>query len=235
MKFPRKLVKGTLIKRYKRFLADVRLADGTVVTALCPNTGSLMGHTEPGVAVYLLESDNKKRKLIFTWVLAKHSGAFVNIETSFPNRVVHEAAAAGAVPQLSGYTQFRREVKYGTNSRIDILLEGNKKDPRRCYVEVKCTTLGRDGIAYFPDAVTSRGLKHLVELQKVVKKGERAVQFFFCSRTDVATFRPEDAIDPEYGKELRRAAKNGVEVIAWRAKISLDGIELETPLPVDLS
>lgn len=235
MQFPRKLVAGTLIKRYKRFFADVRLADGSVVTAHCPNSGSLMNCKDEGLPVYLLDSENPERKLRYTWVLVKIGKTFVNIETGIPNKVAYEAAVEGIVPEFRGYTSHRREVAYGANSRIDLLLEGNAKDPRPCYVEVKCTTLSDGETAIFPDAVTERGLKHLLELQKMVKKGSRAIQFFFCSRTDITKFRPADAIDPEYSKELRRAAKNGVEVLAWRANINLKGVTLDEAVAVDLS
>ncbi|MBI3817161.1 MAG: DNA/RNA nuclease SfsA [Planctomycetes bacterium] len=235
MHFPRPLVKGTLIKRYKRFFVDVELDAGGVVTAHCTNTGSLKGCLAPGLPVYLLDSENPERKLRYTWYLIKAGRAFINIETGVPNRVVHESAVSGRIPELKGYAIARREVPYGVNSRIDLLLEGRDGDPRPCYVEVKCTTLAEGELAMFPDAVTERGLKHLVELQKMVKKGARAVQFFFCSRTDICKFRPADAIDPAYGKELRKAARSGVEVMAWRAKITTKSIELDAPVPVDLS
>lgn len=235
MKFPRPLVSGTLIRRYKRFLADVRLDDGTEITAHCPNSGSLLGCREEGLRVYLLDSENPERKLRFTWVLVKVGKAFVNVETNIPNRIVYEAAVAGAIPELAGYADARREVAYGKNSRIDLLLENRAGDSRPCYVEVKSTTMAEGNLALFPDAVTERGRKHLVELQAMVKKGARAVQFFVCSRTDITHLRPADAIDPEYGRELRRAAKNGVEVMAWRAKVNSREIDLEMPVPVDLS
>jgi sugar fermentation stimulation protein A len=234
LKFEKALVEGTLVRRYMRFFADVQLADGRVVTAHCPNTGSLLGCKDPGLKVYLLESDNPERKLRFTWVLVQAGSAMINIETQLPNRVVAEEIAAGRVPELAGYTGLRREVPYGRNSRIDILLEGHPRDPRACHVEVKCTTLGRAGMACFPDAVTERGRKHLIELAKIVKKGGRAVQFFFCSRTDVTRFRPAADIDPEYAKALRRAAKQGVEVLAWRAKVQKHRLELDAPIPVEL-
>lgn len=235
MKFTKPLVHGILVKRYKRFLADVRLADGSIITAHCPNSGSLLGCKDEGFPAWLLESDNPNRALRYTWVLVKAGPALVNIETNIPNRVVFESAKAGEIPELKGYESARREVPYGTNSRIDILLEGRAGDPRPCYVEVKCTTLAEGGHSRFPDAVTERGLKHLVELQKLVKKGSRAVQFFFCSRTDAISFRPADDIDPDYSKELRKAARNGVEVLARRADITLQGITMGPPVPVDLS
>jgi sugar fermentation stimulation protein A len=235
MRFPRPLLSATLLRRYKRFLADVRLPDGTTTTVHCPNSGSLLGVNADGLPIYLLDHGETERKYRYSWVLAKVGCALVNIETNNPNRIVHESVEARRIPELAGYRASRREVPYGRNSRIDILLESNPNDPRPCYVEVKCTTMREGDIAKFPDAVTERGLKHLVELRRQVRLGARAVQFFFCSRTDVASFAPADAIDPAYGKELRRAARGGVEVLAWRAAITLKGIELDAPIPVDLS
>lgn len=235
MRFPRPLVRATFVRRYKRFFADVRLADGTTITAHCPNSGSLLGVKDEGMPVYLLDSGNPERKLRYTWVLARPGHAWVSIETNIPNRVVHEAAVGGRIPELAGYASARREVPYGRNSRIDLLLEGRAGDPRPCYVEVKCTTMGEGTVARFPDAITERGRKHLVELQREVRRGARAVQFFFCARSDVEAFRPADAIDPDYGRELRRAARRGVEVLAWRAKIGARGVELDRPLPLDLA
>lgn len=233
MRFPRPLLQATLLRRYARFFADVRMEDGRVETVHCPNTGSLLGVREPGLTVYLLDSANPARKLRYTWVLARVGRAFVNIETSIPNRVVHDAMVAGAIPELRGYARARREVPYGRSSRIDLLLDGRPGEPP-CYVEVKCTTLAEGRVARFPDAVTERGRKHLTELARQARKGARAVQFFFCSRTDADRFHPADDIDPEYGRELRRASRAGVEVLAWRAAIDRRGVDLDKALPVDL-
>lgn len=223
------------MRRYKRFLADVRLADGREETVHCPNSGSLLGCKDEGLEVYVLDSGNPERKLRYTWVLVRVGRALVNVDTGIPNRIVYEAASEQTIPGLEGYTAVRREVAYGRNSRIDVLLEGRGKDPRPCYVEVKSTTLAEGDLGLFPDAVTERGRKHLEEMQREVKRGARAVQLFVLSRTDVKRFRPADAIDPDYGKELRKAARNGVEVMAHRSKITLNGVVLGESVPVDLS
>jgi sugar fermentation stimulation protein A len=235
MRFPRALVEATLLRRYKRFLADVRFGDGSTATVHCPNSGSLLGVNSPGLPVYLLDSANPDRKLRYTWVLARVGRALVNIETSLPNRVVHEGAEAQRIPELRGYATSRREVPYGRSSRVDLFLDNHSGGAAPCFVEVKCTTLAEGGVARFPDAVTERGLKHLGELRRQVRAGARAVQFFFCSRTDAERFRPADDIDPAYGKELRRAARAGVEVVAWRARVTTRGIDLDKPLAVDLT
>lgn len=219
-------------RRYKRFFADALLPDGTVVTAHCPNTGSLMGCLVEGAPVWLRDSGDPKRKLRFTFQAVEVNGAWVNVDTSLPNRVVREAFEARAVPGFEAYTTVRSEVKYGTNSRIDVLLEGAGLPP--CYVEVKNTTLAEDGCALFPDAVTSRGLKHLGELGEVVRQGGRALQLFFVSRADVKRFRPADAVDPAYAEGLRLAVQAGVEVRAYCASVTARGLELAAELPVDL-
>ncbi|HKE01091.1 MAG TPA: DNA/RNA nuclease SfsA [Planctomycetota bacterium] len=235
MRFPRPLVPGVLVRRYARFLADVRLDDGSVVTAHCPNTGSLLGCRDPGLPVWLLESANLERRLRFTWTLVRVGRSLVNVDTGVPNRVVHEAVASGAVAELAGYRSIRREVPYGRSSRIDLLLEDHPRDHRPCWVEVKCTTLARGSLGLFPDSVTERGRKHLRDLQREVRRGARAVQLFFLSRRAVRRFRPADEIDPAYGRELRRAARRGVEVLAYRANVSLRGVALGESVPVDLS
>ena len=227
-----RLIRGTLIRRYKRFMADVRLANRHTVTAHCPNSGSMSGCSEPGRPVYLSRHDSPKRRLKYTWEMIEMPGSLVGVNTMIPNRLVAAAIADGGVPGLSGFDRIRREVGYGRNSRIDILLE---KDETRCFVEVKNCTLVTDGVARFPDAVTARGLKHLRELQEEVRSGHRAVMFFLIQRMDARCFRPADDIDPAYGAQLRAAVKNGVEILACDVKLDLDGIELNRPLPCDLS
>jgi sugar fermentation stimulation protein A len=235
VRFPRPLVAATLVRRYKRFLADVRLSDGSVLTVHCPNPGSLLGCRDAGLPVFLLDSENEARRLRYTWTLVRVGRGLVNVDTGIPNRVVHDAVAAGRIPELSGYTTFRREVAYGRNSRIDLLLEGHPRDSRPCYVEVKCTTLVEGRLGLFPDAVTERGHKHLIELQREVRRGSRAVQLFFVSRAGVRVVRPADAIDPVYGRELRRAARRGVEVLAYRARVTVRGVELGEAVPIELA
>lgn len=232
MRFDRPPLVGSFLRRYKRFFADVELEDGTTVTAHCPNTGSLLGCLVEGARVWLRESDNPRRSLRFTWQAIEVDGTWVNVDTSLPNRVVAEAIAAGEIDALAGYDELRREVKYGRNSRIDALL--TRKDGARCFVEVKNTTLAEGRVALFPDAVTERGLKHLRELSREAKQGARAVQLFFVSRGDVQVFRPAATIDPEYAKTLRAVFKKGVEVLAWRALVRPDRLELDRPLEVEL-
>ncbi|HED66273.1 MAG TPA: DNA/RNA nuclease SfsA [Planctomycetes bacterium] len=233
MRFDSPPIEGRFLRRYKRFFADIELPDGTVVTAHCPNTGSLLGCKEPGSPAWLRDSGDPKRKLRMSWQAIRVGDTWVNVDTNLPNRVVFEAIQAGVVPELRGYDEARREVRYGNRSRIDVLLTAGDRPP--CYVEVKNTTLAEGGTALFPDAVTSRGLKHLGELREVVRRGERAVQFFFVSRTDVDTFRPADSIDPAYTAALREAASAGVEVLAWAARVAPEGVELDSPLVVDLT
>lgn len=232
MRFAAPPIEGTLLRRYKRFLADVRLGDGQIVTAHCPNTGSLLGCQDPGSRVWLRDSGDASRKLRTTWQAVEVGGTWVNVDTSLPNRVVCEALQAGRIPSLRGYAGLRREVPYGRNSRIDVLLTRTRSAP--CYVEVKSTTLAEGDVGLFPDAVTERGRKHLEELTAVVRAGGRAVQFFLVSRADVRTFRPADAIDPAYGEALRAAAAEGVLVLAWNARVEEQGLELGRRIRVDL-
>jgi sugar fermentation stimulation protein A len=225
-------LEGRLLKRYKRFLADVELDDGTVVTAHCPNTGSLLGCKQPGSRVVLRDSQDPRRKLRYTFQSIRVGRGLVNVDTALPNAVVADAVARGTVPELAGYASLRREVAYGRGSRIDLLLE----DPGRprCFVEIKSTTLARGRTALFPDAVTERGRKHLGELADAVRAGDRAVQFFFVSRGDVARFAPADDIDPAYGQALRAAAEAGVELVAYSARVRPDRLELARRLSIEL-
>ena len=226
-----KLLQGTLIRRYKRFMADVRLRNGHIVTAHCPNSGSMLGCCEPGRPVYLSRHNNPKRKFRYTWEIIEMHSSLVGVNTLVPNRLVKLAIECEQIPQLKGYDQLQTEVKYGENSRIDILLKyGN----RECLVEVKNCTLVENQTAYFPDAVTARGLKHLLELQRVVKKGNRGVMFYLIQRMDGARFSPADHIDPTYGKELRRAVQNGVEILAYDVAMDLKCVSINRPVPVIL-
>ncbi len=233
MRFEKPLLPGTLIRRYKRFLADVRLDDGRMVTALCPNTGSMATCVLPGNAVLLSEHDVPTRKYRYTWEMIRAGRTWVGINTGNPNRVVHEAIVAGRVPELSGYDEALREVPFGLeNSRVDILL---RKGDRLCYVEVKNVTLAAGGrMAAFPDSVTERGAKHLRELAAMVRRGHRAVIFYFLGRADCARVRPADEIDPEYGLTLRRALAAGVEALAYRAVIRPHGITLGAAVPFEV-
>lgn len=212
------LVLGTLIQRYKRFLADVRLADGSVVTAHTTNTGSMKTCWEPGDRVLLESAANPNRKLKFTWLAVERPGGWVGVETGMPNRVVAEAARRDVLPGLAGLNSVRTEVKYGTeNSRIDVLaLDG---DGRQVFIEVKNTTLKDGPWALFPDAVTERGTKHLRELQTMVRQGHRAAIALFVHRTDVDRFDAAREIDPVYATELDRAAKTGVIVLPLAVRL----------------
>ena len=232
MKFAQKLVNGTLVRRYKRFLADVELDDGKIVTAHTANTGSMRGCCEPGSPVWLSQSDNPKRKYSLTWeIVDVGDDTLVGINTGLPNQLVVEAIENGTIKELQGYAQLRREVRYGEEkSRIDILLED--KNHSACYVEVKNVTLVEQGRAFFPDAVSSRGSKHLRELIAMCKSGHRGVIFFCVQRGDASDVAPADDIDPEYGKTLREALANGVEALAYRAQVSPEEIKLKTRLPV---
>ena len=212
------LVPGTLIQRYKRFLADVRLADSSVVTAHTTNTGSMKTCWEPGDRVLLEPAANPDRKLKFTWLAVERPGGWVGVETGMPNRVVAEAARRDALPGLAGLHGVRTEVKYGVeNSRIDVLaLDG---EDRQVFIEVKNTTLKAGDWALFPDAVTERGTKHLRELQGMVQNGHRAAIAFFVHRMDVDRFDAARDIDPAYAEELDLAAANGVVVLPLAVRL----------------
>jgi sugar fermentation stimulation protein A len=230
LKWP-KLIRGTLIKRYKRFMADVRLRNGHVVTVHCPNSGSMLGCSESGRQVYLSSHNNPKRRLKYTWQMIEMPTSLVGINTLVPNRLVKASIMAGEIQELSGFDRVRPEVKYGQNSRIDLLLEG---DDNRCFVEVKNCTLVNNGIAFFPDAVTSRGLKHLKELQHQARLGDRSVMFYLVQRTDANLFRPADHIDSAYARELRKAINKGVEIMVYDAVLNLEGIRLNKLLPYEI-
>lgn len=234
MRFDQPLVEGRLVRRYKRFLADVDLASEGRVTAHCPNTGSLLGCADPGCRVWLSHRPDPRRRYPYTWELAEaEGGALVGIHTGRSNALVREAVEQGVAQELAGYDQIRGEVRFGTeNSRVDLLLTGSKTG-RDCYLEVKNVTAAvSGGVALFPDAVTARGTKHLRELAGVVDRGHRAVLCFCVQRADAHEVRPADAIDPAYGRTLREAMAAGVEALAYRASVSLSGIHLAERIPV---
>lgn len=235
MRFPSPLKRGRLTQRYKRFLADVVLDDGTAVTTSCPNTGSMLGLTAPGSVVWLSESDSPSRKYRHTWEMIEadlgEGPALVGINTGHPNRLVAEAIAAGRVAPLAGYPTLRREVKYGANSRIDLLLE----DPARglCYVEVKNVHLMREaGLAEFPDSRTARGTKHLDELGNMVAGGHRAMMVYLIQRSDATHFSLARDIDPAYAAAFERAAERGVEAIALACRLSPEEIAVDRNVPI---
>lgn len=235
MRLPR-LIEGRLLRRYKRFLADVALPGGEVVTAVVPNTGSLLSCVEAGSPVWLREDDGAQRKYKLTWMLVRPRRSLVCIDTAIPNRVVYDYALAQKIPSLAGYREYLREVPFGEHSRADLCARVHNNDMlSRVWVEVKSTTLVRGNTALFPDAVTARGLKHLRELQRVVTEGDRALQVFFIQRTDAKIFSPADDIDPAYCAELRQAVAAGVEVLALQAQVTLDSITLKGEIPVELN
>jgi len=233
MEFPSPLAGGTLLRRYKRFLADVRLDDGTAVTAACPNTGAMLGLTTEGCRVYLSRSESATRKHPHTWELVEIAGlGLVGVNTGSPNRIAREAITAGLLPALSGYQTLRAEVKYGANSRIDILLE----EPGRpsCYVEVKNAHLFRKpGLVEFPDCVTERGTKHLGELTRVAERGARAAMLYLVQASGPSRLALAEDLDPAYFKAFARARRAGVEAYALCCKVSTSAITADRAIPVD--
>jgi len=226
------LIKGILVKRYKRFLADVQLENGEIVTAHCANSGRMTSCAQAGQPVYLSVHDNPRRKFKYTWEMIEMPDSMVGVNTMVPNRLVAQSIQAGRVAELDDYDLIQREVKISKGSRLDICLR--KDDGDCCYVEVKNCTLVTAGLAQFPDAVTTRGRKHLVELQKLVDGGSRCVMFFLIQRMDASVFAPADHIDPQYGQELRRANENGVELLAYDVTINTEMIALRKRLPIRL-
>ncbi len=232
MQFKSHLVRGKLIKRYKRFLADVLLDTGETITAACPNTGSMLGLVEPGNIVWLSRSESLTRKYPRTWELVEiPSIGAVGINTAQPNRIVTEAIAAGKITELAGYANLRNEVRYGENSRIDILLEDPTRPP--CYVEIKNVHFFRKpGLAEFPDCVTERGTKHLVELSNMVKQGSRAVMVYLIQCQNPSRFALADDKDRTYFNEFRKAKNAGVEALALTCHVSTSEITVDRNIPV---
>ena len=233
MLFPSPLQRGKLIQRYKRFLADVTLDDGRAVTAACPNTGAMLGLKEPGSVVWLSVSQSVTRKYPHTWEMIELPGhGLVGVNTANPNRIVAEAVAAGMVAALAGYATRRAEVKYGHNSRIDLLLE----DPARpaCYVEVKNVhLLRREGLAEFPDCPTERGAKHLDEMAGMVRGGARAVMVYLIQCATPRRFALAGDFDPYYVERYRAARAAGVEAIALTCTMATTGITVDRAIPVE--
>jgi sugar fermentation stimulation protein A len=235
MRFPSPLVRGRLAQRYKRFLADVMLDSGEAITAACPNTGSMLGLSAPGSVVWLSRSEAASRKYPHTWEMVENDlGAgptLVGINPMQPNRLVAEAITTGSIEQLTGYAGMRREVKYGLASRVDLLLEDERKG--RCYVEVKNVHLMRTaGRAEFPDSVTTRGAKHLAELAAMVREGHRAVMVYLIQRADAGTFSISGDLDPAYLAAFDLARAAGVEAIALRCRLSPEEIAVDAAVPI---
>ena len=230
MQFTQKLVHGKLIKRYKRFLADVELDDGTVVTAHCTNSGTMKTCLETGAPVYLTPVDDPKRKTKFTWEMIFMNGGWIGINTSVPNLLAFEAVRDGKIEKLSGYTFVKREVTFG-DSRFDIYAENERE---KCFTEVKNVTMKVGEFARFPDAVTTRGRKHLETLMQVKKQGIRAVMLYVIQRMDVDKFGVAETIDPDYARTLKKAFRSGVEIIPVQALVSPEGIEIVRELPFEI-
>lgn len=229
MHFHPPLLRAQMIRRYKRFLVDVTLASGETVTAHCPNPGSMQACQGEGWPVLLSHSDNPKRKLPYTLEMVHNGHCWIGIHTGRANALVREAIEAGTITELDGYEHITGEVRYGANSRIDLLLEGTRG---RCYVEVKNTTLVDGAGAFmFPDAVTTRGRKHLRELTDMVAQGHRAVVVFLVQRADGEYFRPAHEIDPAFADALGAAAADGVEILAYCAEVTPTGIQVVAAVP----
>ena len=226
------LVKGKLVRRYKRFLADVEMETGEVITAHCPNSGSMRGCAIEGAPVWLSVSDNPNRKYPHTWELIQAPETLIGINTMVPNRLVKLSIENGLIPELKGYETVRSEVKTSDHTRLDLMLESPER--QSCYIEIKNCTLVENGVAMFPDAVTTRGQKHLRELIDLAAQGFRAVIFYLVQRTDARIFRPADGIDPAYGKGLRTAVESGVEILAKDSLIDFEQIQINRSIPVDL-
>jgi len=235
MRFAAPLIPATLVKRYKRFLADVTMPDGSAITVHVANPGAMTGLATPGARVWLSKSDKAGRKLPHSWELVEADFGrgleLVGVNTAHPNPLVGAALAAGAIPELSGYDTIRREVKYGKNSRVDFLLESAGRPP--CYVEIKNVHLMRQtGLAEFPDAKTERGAKHLDELGDMVAQGHRAVMLYLIQIGSAKRFALARDVDPKYGAAFDRARSRGVEAMAWKCMITMDGIEIAEPVPM---
>ncbi len=231
--FEEPILDATFLGRRRRFLADMRLPDGTEVVAHCANTGSLETCLVPGAPALLWDSRNPKRKLQLSWKAIRVGGVWVGVDTGIPNRLVEKALAAGLVPELAGAERILRERPMGKGTRVDLVLEGIPGSPT-VFVEVKNVTMVEDGVAMFPDAVTSRGLKHLRELTRQVEQGSRAAMVYLVQREDGRVFRPAGHIDPAYAEGLRDAVAAGVEAYAILARVSRRGVEAVGLLPVEL-
>jgi sugar fermentation stimulation protein A len=230
MRFPKPLERGRLVQRYKRFLADVELDGGRLVTAHCPNPGAMLGLNSPGFPVWLSRSEAPTRKLPHTLELVEADGGLVGVNTMHPNRLAAEALAEGLIPELAGYAQVKPEVRYGEASRVDFLLTSPERPP--CFLEIKNCHLSRGGgLAEFPDCVAARSLKHLRELSREVEAGARAVMLFVIQRTDCERFDTAHDLDPAYAKGLIEAAAKGVEILAYACDISPEAIRLVRPIP----
>jgi sugar fermentation stimulation protein A len=230
MDFPQPLTRGRLLRRYKRFFADVELEDGGEITAHCPNPGAMLGLSAPGQVCWLSKSDDPKRKLAHTVEIVEADGAPTVVNTLLPNRLIAEALAADAIPELSGYAVHRREVKYGAASRVDFLLEG--PDRPAAWVEVKGVTLHRGGgLAEWPDCVSARGARHMAELGKMARLGDRAVVLFVVLRTDCDRFSLARDLDPAFAAAFDQVSAEGVEALIYGCDVTSERISIGAALP----
>ncbi len=232
MRFPAPLQTAVLLRRYQRFLADVRFDDGRLATVHCPNTGSMLTCSTPGSRVYLSESDNPARKYPYTLEIIEENGTMIGINTLRTNAVVQEAIQNGCISEIETPGKIQREVRTSEHSRLDLALHYG---PCRTFVEIKSCTFARDGIAMFPDAVTARGHKHLLELAGLVDRGHRAVLFFLVQRADASLFQPASSIDPLYSKTLQQVHKHGVSILVYQADVNLAEFIVSHPLPFSFS
>lgn len=235
MRFGSPLIPATLARRYKRFLADVVLDNGDMLTVHVANPGAMTGLDRPFSRVWLSDSQNPMRKLPFSWELVEadfgNGPELVGVNTGNPNALVAEVIEGGLIPELRDYSSVRREVKYGLNSRVDFLLEAPSRPP--CYLEIKNVHLMRKpGLAEFPDCVTARGARHLDELAAMVKGGARAVQLYVIQIPSAERFAVARDIDPAYGAAFERARAGGVEMLAWRCAVTVDGIDIAAAVPI---
>jgi sugar fermentation stimulation protein A len=227
-------LQGTLVRRYKRFLADVRLENGDVITVHVPNSGSMKSCSEPSRPVVLTDSENPSRKLRYTLEMIRMGRSWVGVHSALSNQIIAQFIGQGAIEELTGYGDIKREVRYGTQnkSRVDLVLSEPERPP--CFVEIKHSTMRVEQHAAFPDAVSERAQKHIREMMHVVEQGHRAVMFIVIGRADCTRFRPADEIDPNYGKLLREGIEAGLEVIPYQLKFSPTRVTLGSRLPMDL-
>ena len=231
MQFKTNLIKGKLLKRYKRFLADIILEDGTEVVSHCPNPGSMMGLATAGTTVWLEPNNDPKKKLKYGWRLVEYKNQMICIDTSIANIVIKEALEKKEIPELS-YQGFKPEVKYSDNSRIDFLLTSPSQ---QTYLEIKSVTLMREkGLAEFPDSITKRGSKHLEDLSKMVTSGHKAVLLFLCMRNDVDLVRIAADLDSIYSASIKAVLKSGVQLICYDTQVTRFGVRLGKPIVVEI-
>jgi len=231
MDFTTPLTRAVLIKRYKRFLADVTLEDGLELTVHCPNSGSMRGCSTPGSPVYLSKSDNPKRKYPYTLEMVRENSTWIGVNTFLTNKLVVEAIKNGQIIELSHYDSLKTEVKTSVHSRLDVMLTSGQK---KTYIEIKNCSLVKDNCAMFPDAVTSRGTKHLNELVNLIQNGHEGYIFFLVQRMDATNFKPATHIDPLYTKTLTRACEQGVKMVVYQARVTPEKICVVRSLPFTL-